>query len=83
MRAKSDRPPDPALARRDRLRIISLPGLPVKFRRWAFGFLAAALFPSVSFSQDVTGTFVVNGASTRFSFAYAYWKDQARSSQGC
>ena len=55
----------------------------VKFARLVLGsvpvlgLVAAALFPSTSFSQDVTGAFVVKGASTPFSHVYAFWKDQA------
>jgi len=37
----------------------------------------AALLPATGFSQEVTGTFVVKGASTPFRYVYAYWKDQA------
>jgi hypothetical protein len=50
--------------------------------RIVVGFLAAVLFPSTSFSQEVTGTFVVKGASTPLSYAYAFWKDQAPFKEG-
>ena len=49
----------------------------MKFPRLVLGFVAAALLPSTSFSQEATGTFVVKGASTPFSHVYAFWKDQA------
>jgi len=39
--------------------------------------LLVALLPATGFSQEVTGTFVVKGASTPFRYVYAYWKDQA------
>jgi hypothetical protein len=50
--------------------------------RMVLGFLAATLLSSTSFPQEVTGTFVVKGASTPFNYAYAFWKDQAPFKEG-
>jgi hypothetical protein len=40
-------------------------------------FLAVAFLPSMAYSQEATGTFVVKGKSTRLNYVYAFWKDQA------
>jgi hypothetical protein len=39
--------------------------------------LAVAVLPSLSHSQDVTGTFAAKGKATPLGYAYAFWKDQA------
>jgi hypothetical protein len=49
----------------------------MKSSRAVFGLLATALLTSTSLSQEVSGSFVVKGASTSLNHGYAYWKDQA------
>ncbi len=48
----------------------------------AIASLTAMLLPAAGFAQDVTGTFVVTGASTSFRYVYAFWKDQAPFKEG-
>jgi hypothetical protein len=49
----------------------------MRFLNVFLAFLAVTLLPSIGYSQEVTGTFAVKGKSTRLSYAYAFWKDQA------
>ena len=49
----------------------------MRSRRVLFAGLAIWLLASTAFSQDVGGSFLVKGVTTRFAYAYGFWKDQA------
>ena len=54
----------------------------MRWPRMVLGFLAAGLLPPTGFAQEVAGTFVAKGASTPFTYVYAFWKDQAPFKEG-